>query len=61
MKYEQFIELLATILGRTAGVAQLLAVTHRISTDDGIISRLPTIAFGVVANIINNRRGFVES
>jgi hypothetical protein len=51
MKYEQFIDLLATIWGTTTGVDQLLAVTHRISTDDGLlISRLATIAFGVVAN-----------
>lgn len=51
MKYEQFIDLLATTLRTTVGVAQLLAVTHRISTDDGIfISRLATLAFGVVAN-----------
>jgi len=63
MKYEQFIDLLATILETTAGVAQLLAVTHRISTYDGLlISRLATLAFGVVANKQSprNRRDMIQ-
>ncbi|MEG4959867.1 MULTISPECIES: hypothetical protein [unclassified Microcoleus] len=44
-------DLLATIFGVVAGIAQLSVFTNRISQDDGLfISGLATIALGVITN-----------
>ncbi len=44
-------DLLATIFGAVAGIAQLSVFTNRISQDDGFfISGLATIALGVITN-----------
>lgn len=42
---------LATIFGAIAGIAQVLAATNRISTDDGeLIAGLALVALGIVSN-----------
>lgn len=42
---------LATIFGAIAGIAQVLAATNRISTDDGeLIAGLALVALGIVTN-----------
>lgn len=51
IRWQKYLDLLATIFGTVSGVAQLLVVTNRISRDDGLlISGLATIALGIVAN-----------
>jgi len=51
LKFNTLLDLLATIFGTIGGVAQLLVVTNRLSSDDGLlISGLATIALGLVAN-----------
>ncbi|MEG4587207.1 hypothetical protein QUA54_18600 [Microcoleus sp. MOSTC5] len=48
---DTFLDLLATVFGTIGGVAQLLVVTNRINSDDGLlIGGLATIALGIVAN-----------
>ncbi|MGB8686059.1 MAG: hypothetical protein WCD53_01775 [Microcoleus sp.] len=42
---------LATIFGAIAGIAQVLAATNRIATDDGeLIAGLALVALGIVSN-----------
>lgn len=44
-------DLLATIFGAIAGIAQVLAATNRIATDDGeLIAGLALVALGIVSN-----------
>ncbi|MEG5175558.1 hypothetical protein [Microcoleus sp. B3-D7] len=51
IRWQKYLDLLATIFGTVGGVAQLLVVTNRLSQDDGLlISGLATIALGIVAN-----------
>jgi hypothetical protein len=44
-------DLLATIFGAIAGIAQLLVATNKVNTDDGqLIAGLALIALGIVSN-----------
>lgn len=51
MKKFLTLDSLATIFGAIAGIAQVLAATNRIATDDGeLIAGLSLIALGIVSN-----------
>lgn len=48
---QNHLDLLATIFGAIAGIAELLVATRRLSNEDGqLIAGLAMIAWGIVSN-----------